>query len=426
MSLSQILSNCSAQAVAFPTIFGSEFLSVQATIVQNFSLGPLAENYQLYRDDGFGDNMTFCNVTLTHTHPRQNDRIISQVWLPVQPEWNGRLKMVGGGGFVAGLAYFTDLTMSVALADGYATVSTDAGVPTDNSVDWVLLSPGNLDMLALQNFAYVALQDAALAAKSVIMSFFGRMPLFSYFDGCSQGGRQGYAFAQRYPDIFDGIHAAAPAINAEAWVAEYFPQQVMNELKEYPHPCEVDALTNLAIKACDGYDGVLDGIISDEDACTFEPYTAVGTGLNCSSPGAPTKISKTAAVVADAAWNGARRADGTLLSSTMGHQANLTGYGGLAETMCSGNGTCIGVGNELLLTIIGLFVKKDPSFNFASMTRRDFEQVFRAVKVEFDSAMGAASPDLYDFKLAGGKMLTYHGLVSHWIFQGRTTDISAG
>jgi hypothetical protein len=196
--------------------------------------------------------MSFCNVTLTHTHPKQDDRIVSQVWLPVQPEWNGRLKMVGGGGFVAGRAYFTDLTMAVAVADGYATVTTDGGVPTDNSVDWVLLSPGNLNMLALQNFAYVALQDAALAAKNVVKSFFGRSPLFSYFDGCSQGGRQGYAFAQRYPDVFDGIHAASPAINAELWVAEYFPQQVMNELKGFPHPCEIDALTNLAIKACDG------------------------------------------------------------------------------------------------------------------------------------------------------------------------------
>nr|GFD59282.1 hypothetical protein [Tanacetum cinerariifolium] len=79
--------------------------------------------------------------------------------------------------------------MSVALADGYATVTTNAGVPADNPQDWVLLSPGNLNMLALQNFAYVALQDAALAAKSVIESFFGSYPLFSYFDGCSQGGR---------------------------------------------------------------------------------------------------------------------------------------------------------------------------------------------------------------------------------------------
>ncbi|KAJ4399179.1 hypothetical protein N0V91_009636 [Didymella pomorum] len=88
--------------------------------------------------------------------------------------------------------------MPATVADGYATIATDAGAPTDNSINLFLLSPGNLNMLALQNFAYVALH--------------------------------GYAFAQRYADIVDGIYAAVPAINAKVWVAEHFPQQVMNEL----------------------------------------------------------------------------------------------------------------------------------------------------------------------------------------------------
>lgn len=426
MSLSQVWTNCSAQAIPFPTIFGSEFLTVHTTLVQNFSLSLFVDPTQHYRDHGFGDNMSFCNVTLTHTHPNQKDRIATQVWLPIQPVWNGRLRMQGGAGLVAGLGVTTDLALPVAVADGYATVATDAGAPTDDSIDWLLLSPGNLNMLALQNFAYVALQDAALAAKSVVKSFFGHAPLFSYFDGCSQGGRQGYAFAQRYPDVFDGIHAAAPAINAEVWVAQYFPQQVMNELGEFPHPCEIDALTRLAIKACDGSDGVVDGIISNEDACTFDPYTAMGAASNCSSPGAPRNISKAAAAVADAAWNGAYRADGTFLFPTVGHQANLTGYNTIAQTACTGNGTCTGIANDLLYVIIALFVEKNPTFDLASMSRRDFEQIFRRAKVEFDSAMGTASPDLYDFKVSGGKMLTYHGLVSFSLCQNCTADMFAG
>lgn len=223
MSLSNITANCSTQVIPFPTIFGSEFLTVEISLIQNFSLRSLADPTQLYRGHVSGDNVSFCNVTLTHTHPNQDDRITTQVWLPVQPEWNGRLKMVGGAGLIAGLGLVTDVRMPAAVAEGYTTIATDAGAPTDNSIDWLLLSPGNLNMLALQNSAYVALQDAALAAKSIAKSFFGHLPVFSYFDGCSQGGRQGYAFAQRYPGVFDGIHAAAPALNAEVWVAEYFP-----------------------------------------------------------------------------------------------------------------------------------------------------------------------------------------------------------
>ena len=371
----------------------------------------MAEEYRLYHDDDFGRNMSFCNVTLTHTHPGQNDSVISQVWLPVQPEWNGRLRMVGGGGWITGLDWFTDLTMSIAVAGGYATVTTNGGVSPNGPDDWALLNPGNLDLLALQNFAYVTLKDTALAAKSVVNSFFGQLPRYSYFDGCSQGGRQGLMFAQRYPDIFDGIQAAAPAIHTEFIVAVYFPQQVMNEMDHYPHPCEIDALTNLAIESCDGQDGLLDGIISDEDACCFDPHTAVGRNLNCRSPSAPKTISKAAAIVADAAWNGARRADGTFLWHTMGHQANLTKEDGLARTVCSSDGTCIGVGNSLTTTAIRLFVKKDPDLDVSNLSRREYEQVFRAAFVEFDSMIGTRSPDLYEFQLAGGKMLTYHGLV---------------
>lgn len=410
MPFPHILNNCSVQAIALPTIFGADVLSVQAALVQNYSL-VIPPEYQLRRGDEFGKTMSFCNVTLTHTHPGQNDVILSQVWLPIQPECNGRLRMVGGGGWIAGMDWFTNLTMSVALADSYATVTTNGGVSSEGPDKWALLSPGNLDMLTLQNFAYVALKDAAMAAKSVVSSFFGQAAKYSYFDGCSQGGRQGLVFAQHYPDIFDGVQAAAPAIHTEFFIASHFPQQIMNEMKKYPHPCEIDALTNLAIQSCDGLDGLVDGIISYPDACDFDPYTAIGKTINCSSSLAPETISETAAIVAAAAWNGARRADGSVLWHTLGHQANLTQDGGLARTVCSSNGTCIAEAGFLLTTAIRLFVKKDPDFDVTSMSRREYEQVFRLAFVEFDSIIGTRSPDLYDFQKAGGKMLTYHGLV---------------
>ncbi|KAF9701690.1 hypothetical protein EKO04_000995 [Ascochyta lentis] len=392
MVLPQALSECSAQAIKFPTIFGATFLSVQVSLVQNHSL-IVPPEYQLYRDDNFGRNLSFCNVTLTHTHPGQTDVAVTQVWLPIQPEWNGRLKMVGGGGWIAGLEWFTDLTMSVAVAESYATVTTNGGVCSGGPDEWALLSPGNLDQTALQNFAHVVLRDAALAAKSVITSYFDRQARFSYFDGCSQGGRQGLMFAQRYPDIFDGIQAAAPAFHTEYIVASHFPQQIMNEMKQYPQPCELDALTNLAIESCDAHDGLLDGIISDPDACHFDPYSAVGKEINCSSSSSSKMLSELAAVVADAAWND----------------------GGLAGTVCSSNGTCFGKGNSLAAIAIRLFVKKDRDFDVSSLSRREYEQVFREAFAEFDSTIGTRSPYLYDFQQAGGKMLTYHGIADESI-----------
>ena len=356
--------------------------------------------------------MSFCNITLTHTHPGENDSVTTQIWLPIQPAWNERLQAVGGGGWIAGLHPFTDLSMSAAVAEGYATVTMNGGVPSEHPGDWALLSPGNVNLLGLQNFAFLALQDAALAAKSVINSFYGRAPKYSYWSGCSQGGRQGLVFAQRYPDVFDGIAAAAPAINwPKLSLAAHFPQQIMNEMGEYPHPCELDALTTAAIAACDGHDGSVDGMISDPDSCHFSPYTLVGTAVNCSTSSTSTTISKAAAIVADAAWTGAKKADGTFLWYTPGYEANLTSTTSLAGTICSTNGTCVGSDFTLITDWIRLFIAKDPEFDVMHMSRKDYERAFLKSVLEYESTMGSNSPDLSEFREAGGKMITYHGLV---------------
>ncbi|KAH7353150.1 feruloyl esterase-like protein B precursor [Pyrenochaeta sp. MPI-SDFR-AT-0127] len=415
MSLSQLSSNCTAEAIPYPTIFGAEFTSVQTSLVQNYSRF-VPQYYNFNHGDIQARNMTFCNVTLTHTHPGQGDTVTTQVWLPIQPKWNGRLQAVGGGGWIAGLHSFTSISMSGAVAEGYAAVTMDGGVPSEYPSDWALLSPGNVDLFALQNFASVALKDAALAAKSVINSLYGRAPSFSYWSGCSQGGRQGLMLAQRYPDLFDGIAAAAPATNwPELFVAIHFAQQVMNEMHEYPHDCELDALTAAAIKACDGNDGLIDGLISDPDACHFSPYSLVGTLVNCSSSSTTNSISKAAAAVADAAWTGARKEDGSFLWYMPGYEANLTGPTSTAGTTCSPNGTCTGRPNSLSTDWIRLFVKKDSEFDVSGMSRQDFERVFRASVREFESIIGSNSPDLSEFRKAGGKMITYHGLADEII-----------
>jgi feruloyl esterase len=72
-----------------------------------------------------------------------------------------------------------------------------------------------------------------MATKQVIESFYGRGPDYSYWNGCSQGGRQGYMFAQKFPEAFDGIAAAAPAINwSSFFFSSTFPQQVLSELAQ--------------------------------------------------------------------------------------------------------------------------------------------------------------------------------------------------
>ncbi|KAF2643394.1 feruloyl esteras-like protein B precursor [Massarina eburnea CBS 473.64] len=410
MSLSQLAVNCTSSVISYPTIFGAQFTAIEAALVQNYSTFVLGSS-NFNHGDIEGKNLSFCNVTLTHTHPGQNDTIKTKVWLPIQPAWNSRLQAVGGAGYVAGLQAFTDNEMSGAIGEGYATVTSNGGVPNEFLSDWALLSPGNVDLFALQNFGHVALKDSAIAAQSVVESFYGTKANFSYWSGCSQGGRQGLMFAQKYPEVFDGIAASSPAIQWDKLaLAVQFPQQIMHERGEYPNPCEIDALTTAAIADCGK-----GGIIDDPDSCHFDPYTLVGTVVNCTSSGTGLKITEAAAVVADAAWNGARDADGKFLWYTPGHAANLTApILGVARTTCSTNGTCTASDISLLTDWIRFFVEKDPNFDFNSMSREDYVHAFRTNVLEY-SDFGTASPDLSEFRKAGGKMITYQGLADEII-----------
>lgn len=155
---SSLASLCSSGQLPNPTLFGAKILSVSTNLVTNYSAyAPEAYNYN--HPSIYGDNIDFCNVTVTYTHPGHDDRINVEAWLPL--EWNDRLQAVGGGGMVAGRFGLSYIFMAGAIAQGYATVSTDAGVSTDPSgySEWAYLSPGNVNLHAMENFGYRALND---------------------------------------------------------------------------------------------------------------------------------------------------------------------------------------------------------------------------------------------------------------------------
>lgn len=159
----------------------------------------------------------WCRVTLHVSMPPAPD--VSTVWVGLPLEnWNGRFLGLGGGGYLSGIP--GSLVSPVAL--GFAVASTDAGRPFDPaasneqlgelSVDgsFVVDSHGNLNWRAVQNFAYLGVHDMTLVGKAVAIEFYGAVPRYSYFSGCSTGGRQGQAEVQRYPEDYDGVLSGAP------------------------------------------------------------------------------------------------------------------------------------------------------------------------------------------------------------------------
>lgn len=148
---------CVVSSFPTPQLFGAEFLSIQANLVTGYNFD-IPEGWRYSQPSENVVNATFCNVTVTYTHPGQNDEINVEAWLPVTG-WNGILQSLGGGGWVAGRFILTYAGMAGAIADGYASVTTDAGLGSSLEPTWSVISPGNLDLYDLENLGLVSLND---------------------------------------------------------------------------------------------------------------------------------------------------------------------------------------------------------------------------------------------------------------------------
>src|SRR5215207_2611011 len=144
-------------------------------------------------DPGDPTTPASCRVTLTVTHPPAGDAVTVWVDLPTDT-WNGRFQAVGGGGFSGG----SPDSLLAPLRNGYAAAATDAG-HTGATADFALRADGTLNWPAIQDFGYRGVHDMTVTAKAVIAAFYGSGPEYSYWNGCSTGGRQGLMEAQRYP-----------------------------------------------------------------------------------------------------------------------------------------------------------------------------------------------------------------------------------
>ncbi|MEV6182798.1 DUF6351 family protein [Streptomyces sp. NPDC052015] len=350
----------------------------------------------------------FCEVTVTLTHPGAGDHAKVRTWLPADG-WNGRFQGLGGAAYLAG---DNGVGLGTAVKNGYAAVSTDAGVGDALDTGWALNSEGQVNTALLKNFASRSQHEAAVVGKEVVDAVYGKRPTYSYFTGCSTGGRQGYMEAQRYPDDYDGILADAPAVHWDEFeVATLWPQVVMSNEKTYPSPCEFTAFTNAAVKACDSLDGVKDGLVNDSSRCDFDPRRLIGTKVVCE--GKELTITAADATVVRKIWDGPRTASGQKLWYGVPVGADISALAGHTESDADGNVT--GAPFPVPAAWARLWVAKDPSLDLSKITYAGFTQLFKQSQAEYDKVIGTDDPDLSGFRKSGGKLLTWHGEVDQYI-----------
>ena len=202
--------------------------------------------------------------------------------LRMPTNWNGRFAFQGGGGLDGRLApALGDIFGSVkpsALARGFAVVATDGG----HRGDWLDGSFG-LDQQARIDYAYNALDKVTLKAKELVAQYYGTAPNYSYFLGCSNGGRQGLTASQRLPLYFDGIVAGDPSIRfsrvttAEMWDLQVAARIAPKDDKGRPiisrafSDSDLRLVADGVLKRCDALDGLADGMINDWQHCDFDP-----------------------------------------------------------------------------------------------------------------------------------------------------------
>jgi feruloyl esterase len=342
----------------------------------------------------------FCAVALTEADGHGNTINIT-AWLP--SNWNGRFEGVGGGGYSCGISY---PALGTAIQAGYASASTDCGNQQSDG-SFALNSSGQLNWPLITDFASLGIHDMSVTGKAVTAAFYASKPRYSYFNGCSTGGREGLMEAQRYPADYNGIVSGAPAINWTRFIpAEIWPELVMKESGDYLPTCKEDAFTAAVVKACDPQDGVTDGIISDPADCHWNPATLIGVVTPCGT------ITATDAAVVAKIWEGPVSTRGSKLWYGLEPGAS---FSGLAATTTV-NGVTGPAPFSISATWLGTWLQKNPSWNWQTLTYGQFDRLFQQSVQEFSGVIATDNPDLSQFKKDGGKILIWHGLADQLIF----------
>jgi len=330
-----------------------------------------------------------------------DSRIGIEVWLPLAG-WNGRLLGTGNGGGAGRIAY--EMGMIEGLKRGFAVANTDMGTApdinraADHPQRWI-------------DFGYRATHEMTRVAKGLVGAFYKVASFRSYFAGCSTGGQQALASAQRYPRDYDGILAGDPG-NNRTHVAAYF---LWNYAAQNASPAaklsaaQWTLVSKRVLAACTGKDGGASGdaFLTDPRRCGFDPAS-----LPVCKAGASVEDCLTATQVATV-----RRLYAGPINPATGERL----YAGLTP------------GSEGMP--LGPAMQSDPAtwpdqqfypFRWSipgfDPARFNFDRDMDRVDARLASTLNANGADLSDFAGAGGKLLIYTGLADPAVPFAEVTD----
>jgi hypothetical protein len=326
--------------------------------------------------------------------PTPDSAIAFEVWLPAEG-WNGRFLGVGNGGFAGSIGY-GNLVMAV--QGGYAAASTDTGHgPGLTDASWAVGHPEKV-----VDFGWRAVHLTTVAGKSLTAAFYGAPPSRSYFNSCSNGGRQGLMEAQRFPEDYDGIIAGAPANNWTGLFTNFvWNAQALAKPGAGIPAAKTPAIARAVLAQCDALDGVTDGLVSDPRQCRVDVQRLQCTDKESDACLTPPQITALRAI-----YQGARTSRGKQIyvGFPPGGEAAPGSAGWEAWIFGAAPGASIqnAFGSSFVKQIVGAPATWTPS-DF------DFDRDFEPLEAKTAATFNATNPDLSRFAARGGKLILYHG-----------------
>lgn len=345
-----------------------------------------------------GDLPEYCRIE-GYVSPR----IGFEVRLPTTT-WNGKFMMQGCGGMCG------KLNMEAAedsLVRGYAVVNTDLGHRGESFIaTWAYN-----DIQAEIDFGYRATHVVATAAKAIVGAYYGKPPSYSYFNGCSTGGRQAMVQAQRFPYDFDGIISGAPVLNEIGdgilhllWSARANADKDGNPIMDAR---KIPMLRKAVMAKCDKLDGLEDNILQDPRACDFKPEE-----LQCKGKENATCLTAAEVSVVNKIYDGAKNSKGDLLFP--GGMARGSEYewspafvGANTPDGKKTNGLALAPSSMIYQFAQYLTFFNDPGPGYNPMSYDWDRDPQRLMLTE--TFYNAQNPDLRKFKANGSKIILYHG-----------------
>ena len=333
----------------------------------------------------------FCRVVAV-ARPTSDSVINFEVWIPPVAQWNHNFLGLGNGGYMGAISYGA---LANALQRGFATASTDTGHTGED----LKFAAGHPEKIV--DWGYRSIHIMTESAKLIIRGYSGLFPQHSYFGGCSTGGEQALSEAQRFPADYDGVLAGDPGndrVHLNVGFLWAFAATHDANGKTILPTSKLPLINKAAVAACDGLDGIKDGMISEPQACRFDPGV-----LLCKSADNDQCLSAAQVEAVKKVYAGPR-------NPRTGEQI-IAGYSpgsesALGDEYEGGWKTYITDRNEpMRLEFWKYWVFNDAAWDWRTF---DYDRDVTRADKEL-AAVNAGDPNLGAFKARGAKILMYSG-----------------